>query len=66
MQDYQIRVMEEQTQLTDRLVKLQQFIDGPVFPTLAPDEQSRLVRQESIMKLYAQVLAERIATFAKP
>jgi len=63
MEAYQQRVVDEKAELSDKLDKLESFHDGATFATLPPAEQSRLTRQLLIMKLYEQVLAERISAF---
>lgn len=63
MQPYQQRVVEEKADLDEKLEKLGDFCNTPVFASLDPAEQNRLDRQFLIMNLYAQVLGERIAAF---
>lgn len=63
MQPHQQRVVEEKEQVTEKLDKLELFLEGSFFTILPPDEQIRLTRQMFIMKLYEQVLAERISNF---
>lgn len=66
MQPHQQRVVDEKAELSDKLDKLETFEGGPIFSGLDPSEQTRLTRQLLIMKLYEQVLAERISAFPKP
>lgn len=63
MQPFQQRVLDEKRELDEKLEKLMAFIRGPVFETIAPDEQERLKRQSHHMDLYSGVLAERISEF---
>ncbi len=63
MQPHQERVVAEKAELSDKLEKLETFEGGAVYASLPPAEQSRLTRQLLIMKLYEQVLAERISAF---
>jgi hypothetical protein len=63
MQPHQERVVAEKAELSDKLDKLETFEGGAVYASLPPAEQSRLTRQLLIMKLYEQVLAERISAF---
>ncbi|HEX5362344.1 MAG TPA: hypothetical protein VFW49_14855 [Fluviicoccus sp.] len=64
LQPHQQRVVDEKTELDDRLQKLDAFIKGnPVFTSLAPEEQLRMVRQANAMSAYSEVLGERIAAF---
>ena len=60
---HQQRVVDEKTQLSEKLDKLETFTGTGVFAGLDPAEQSRLQRQFLIMQLYEQVLAERISAF---
>jgi len=64
MEAYQERVIEEKNQLDEKIGKLMDFIEGRDFSrkiTLA--EQKRMRRQEMIMELYSEVLADRIKHF---
>lgn len=65
MQPHQQRVIEEQTELDEKIMKLGAFIMAPAgeFEKLHIAERIRLMRQLSIMQLYSQVLEERIAAF---
>lgn len=63
MQPHQERVVAEKEELSDKLDKLETFEGGAVYSSLPPAEQSRLSRQLLIMKLYEQVLSERISAF---
>ena len=61
---HQQRVVDEQFELSEKLVKLSEFIDGsPIFGTLPPEERERLVRQAVCMTEYSNILLERIAAF---
>lgn len=63
LQPHQQRVVEEKADLDSKLEKLGDFCNTPIFAGLEQPEQNRLNRQFLIMKLYAQVLGERIAAF---
>jgi hypothetical protein len=63
MQPHQQRVVDEKAELSGKLYKLETFHDTAIFASLPPAEQTRLTRQLYIMKLYEQVLSERIAAF---
>lgn len=63
MQPHQERVVAEKAELSDKLDKLETFEGGAIFTGLPPAEQSRLTRQLLIMRLYEQVLSERISAF---
>ena len=66
MEAHQQRVVDEKLALSDKLDKLETFHNTVIYAGLPPAEQSRLTRQLYIMKLYEQVLAERISAFATP
>jgi len=63
MQPHQQRVIDEKAELSERLDKLEAFHNTAVYAGLPAAEQSRLTRQLYIMKLYEQVLSERISAF---
>ena len=65
MQLHQQRVVDEQSELNEKLNKLSDFIKtSPLFEGLPIDEQERLMRQKYYMIEYSDVLAERIAAFS--
>lgn len=61
---WQLRVLEEREMLAQRLTKLDQFIgnrqviEDPITPDFI-----LLVRQQTVMKMYLDILDERIARF---
>lgn len=61
---WQLRVLEEREMLAQRLTKLDQFvgnrqvIEDPITP-----EFILLVRQQTAMKMYLEILDERIVRF---
>ena len=64
MPPHQERVVTEQKELLEKLVKLREFIDSnPVFKKLDYDEQGRLKIQRFIMEQYSAVLLDRIDNF---
>lgn len=64
LKPHQKRVVDEKTELDDKLSKLKSFIDGnAIFAGLPDDEKKRLVRQHSCMTEYSSILGERIAAF---
>lgn len=66
MEDYQERVIEEQKELTDKIVKLKRFIlESTRFETLSGMEQEDLKDQLYWMDKYSMVLAQRICRFHK-
>lgn len=60
---FQQRVFDEQTELKDKINKLESFFITPVFEGLSIQERQRLKRQLIYMKLYHDVLEERIEEF---
>lgn len=62
---HQLRVLEELTQLSEKLEKLNNFINGDssIFNGLDPEEQKRLRDQSNFMTEYQTVLAQRVAAF---
>jgi hypothetical protein len=63
MQPHQQRVVDEKAHESEKLGKLEAFLSTPIYASLPPDEQARLVRQSLYMRLFVQVLSERIAAF---
>lgn len=63
MAPHQQRVLDERTELDDKLAKLTAFFDTSIFNGLEPVEQKRLRRQHAAMKDYSEILGERIAAF---
>lgn len=64
MQPHQERVVAESNELRDRLHKLTAFIGGQIFKTLDPMDQNLLVKQQTHMADYLEILRQRIARFA--
>ena len=60
---HQQRVVQEQSELSEKLAKLKEFTNGTIFAGLVADEQERLTRQLGYMEGYLKVLLERIAAF---
>jgi len=60
---HQQRVLDEHELNLNNLTKLIDFQATTVFQSLPKDEILRLNRQAMIMRLYVQVLSERIAAF---
>lgn len=63
LQPHQQRVVDERTELEDKLSKLQAFITSEKFSSIPDAEQGRLVLQHHIMNCYALVLEQRIEAF---
>ena len=60
MNDYLVRLVEEDEQLIEKYRKLQLFIDGELFRTLDYDEQALMRMQLNAMDIYGYVLAKRL------
>lgn len=65
MAPHQERVVNERDELADKTHKLGNFMGTSTFRLLDSDEQDRLFKQYAFMRLYLDVLGERIATFVK-
>jgi histidinol-phosphate/aromatic aminotransferase/cobyric acid decarboxylase-like protein len=64
MKQYQERVINEEKELSDKLDKLNTFIDDDDnFALIDVDERKRLIRQARAMADYIDVLNERIEAF---
>lgn len=61
---HQQRVLTERDELDAKLIKLETFLNTPLFDDLDEAEQGRLNRQYQAMLDYSTVLAERIEAFA--
>lgn len=60
---YEQRVVDEKTELDDKLIKLGTFIDSDFFDTLSLQNKELLVCQEGVMKDYSNILKARIELF---
>lgn len=60
MNDYLVRLVEENEQLMEKYRKLKLFIDSELFRTLDPDEQALMRMQLNAMDIYGYVLAKRL------
>lgn len=63
MAPHQQRVVDEQADLNEKLIKLEAFTDTPLFASLPEAERGRLMAQHGAMFAYFTILAERIAAF---
>lgn len=63
MKPHQQRVIDEKTDLDEKLEKLNSFSQSDIFALLPEDEKERLARQSKIMDRYSVVLGERISAF---
>jgi len=60
---HQQRVVDEKAELDDKIAKLAAFFGANIFRGLDIAEKARLSSQHAAMKIYSQVLGERIAVF---
>jgi len=60
MNDYLVRLVEENEQLMEKYRKLKLFIDGELFRTLDYNEQALMRMQLNAMDIYGYVLAKRL------
>lgn len=63
LQPHQQRVMDEYTELHERVFKLNQFTEGEVFPTLSSVDKDLLTQQLKCMQQYVSILYKRIERF---
>lgn len=64
MEDYQLRMVDEQESLNDKINKLMKFINhNPIFNTLPKDERDDMKRQLKGMRIYNDSLVSRINRF---
>ncbi len=63
MQPWQERVVQEKADLDDKISKLEIFLDAPMFPKLAAEEQTLLTSQAQLMRGYSTILGKRISRF---
>ena len=60
---YKERVVAEKNELDVKIEKLRDFIESETFNETSVEEQKRMRRQELLMQLYSEVLADRIKGF---
>lgn len=63
MKPYQQRVIDEKTELDERLSKLEAFRETDAWDQLPDEDQDLLINQTVIMHQYSEVLERRIARF---
>lgn len=62
-QPHQQRVVDEKSELDEKIGKLVPFLTSKIYAGLPSDEQERLGRQLGLMQQYSSVLNERISAF---
>lgn len=60
---HQQRVIDEKTELDDKISRLKPFFTSAIFAGLPQPERERMCRQLPLMEQYSEVLGERIAAF---
>lgn len=60
MLQYQIRLAKEKAQLEERLGKLTTFIESPQIGNVPAAEADLLREQARVMRLYSEILEQRI------
>ena len=63
MRDYQVRVVYERDELSEKVDKLRTFVNSSAFLSVPDEEQYRLTHQYLAMASYLDILNERIAAF---
>ena len=63
MQDYQVRVVTERNELTEKIEKLTAFVEGEKFASVESEEASRLKNQLRVMREYQSILDARLKAF---
>lgn len=64
MKDYQQRVIDEQSDLFTKLVKLEWFLNSPKIADIPKDEKDLLSSQLTHMSQYNNLLLSRISLFS--
>lgn len=60
MEDWKERLVKEQAELKEKLIKLTEFINSEKFYTLSPNNRQLLKNQKITMELYLSVLNMRV------
>ncbi|NBM50700.1 MULTISPECIES: crAss001_48 related protein [Proteus] len=63
MQPHQQRVVDEKSELDDKITKLTAFISGDIFKSLECRDQELLSQQLGHMRSYSETLSLRIERF---
>lgn len=63
LQPHQQRVMDEYTELHERVFKLEQFTESLTFLTLSSVDRDLLIQQLKCMQQYVSILYKRIERF---
>lgn len=60
---HELRVIQEQVELVEKIQALEKFFGGPVFNSLDATQATLLVQQLDAMKAYSHILGSRISYF---
>jgi len=60
MSDFKIRLQTEESELTEKIIKLMDFLDGEVIKTIDKDQRTLLTIQLQAMMTYQTCLKERL------
>jgi hypothetical protein len=60
MSDFKTRLETEESELTEKITKLKEFLDGKVVETIDKDQRTLLGIQLQAMKTYRTCLKERL------
>lgn len=63
MKDHEIRVVNEKTEVDDRIAKLVAFMMTETYSSLPPVDQGLLMVQIRSMRMYSECLGDRISRF---
>lgn len=63
MLPHQERVVQEQDELDEKIVKLSTFLQSPAIEKIDIEEKPRLQEQLIVMQKYSNILGQRIAAF---
>lgn len=65
MHDFQRRVVDEKTELDNKIRKLTFFIDSEKFASVPEEERELMNEQLKCMRQYTSILTRRIEAFGK-
>lgn len=63
MEPHEERVVQEKSELDEKIGKLVPFLKTRIFAGLPEEEKDRLARQLGVMQQYSHILNERISAF---
>ena len=60
---HEVRVVQERTELVEKITKLHAFMGTDIYNSLKEEDKFKFERQEHAMIMYSEVLLERINSF---